>query len=51
MRQVYCPSGQETKTQKAEEFRAADNTDAAGDAAELTALWNDDSMHGFKTAF
>jgi|GEM_PF-5757409 len=51
MRQVYCPSGQEAKTQKVEEFRAANNAGEADDSAGLTALWNGDWMHGFKTAF
>jgi hypothetical protein len=38
MRQVYCPSGQETKTQKVEEFRAADSADPADESVGFPAL-------------
>jgi hypothetical protein len=51
MRQVYCPSGQETKTQKVEEFRAANNAGTTDDSVGFTALWNGDGVHRFKIAF
>lgn len=51
MRLILCPSGQETKARKAEEFGAANDAGAAENSVRLTALRNGAWIHGFGTAF